>query len=228
MNLYFLVEGKRTEKKIYPNWLSILLPEITRVGFFDDVDSHNYKLFSGDGFPHLLHNHLKASIEDVNESGNYDYLIICLDSDDSTVNERIEEIKDFMDIHKIKLENHTQLRIIVQQKCIESWLLGNRKVFKKNPQSESLTELIQFFDVSLNDPELMNKPENFVGSIADYHFGYLRDMLETRNISYTKRQPRDVIEKHYLDELIQRTEETNHLKTFQYFIEFCKELKTKL
>lgn len=228
MNLYFLVEGKRTEKKIYPKWLSILLPELTKVGFFDDVVSHNYKLFSGDGFPHLLHNHLKSSIEDVNDSGNYDYFIICLDSDDSTVNERIEEIEKFMDEHKVKLKKQTQLKIIVQQKCIESWLLGNRKIFKKNPQSENLLESIQFFDVSLNDPELMTKPESFVGSTADYHFGYLRDMLETRNVSYTKRHPRDVVEKHYLEELIHRSEETDHLKTFQYFIEFCKELKSKL
>lgn len=228
MNLYFLVEGKQTEKKIYPKWLSILLPEITKVGFFDDVESYNYKLFSGDGFPHLLHNHLKASIEDVNDSGSYDYFVICLDSDDFSVSERVLEITDFMEEQNLVLENSTQLKIIVQQKCIESWLLGNRKIFKQNPQNEDLLDSIKFFDVSTNDPEIMEKPDNFVGTTADFHFSYLRNMLKVRNISYTKRYPRDVIEKHYLEELIQRTNESNHLKTFRYFIDFCSELKDRL
>jgi len=56
MNVYFLVEGRRTEKKIYPKWLSHLVPELTKVDFFEDVKEFNYKLFSGFGFPHLLHN----------------------------------------------------------------------------------------------------------------------------------------------------------------------------
>ncbi len=30
MNLYFIVEGK-TEQKVYPSWLSYLLPELQRV-----------------------------------------------------------------------------------------------------------------------------------------------------------------------------------------------------
>jgi hypothetical protein len=34
MNLYFLVEGQSTEKKVYPAWLSHLLLELNRV--------HNY------------------------------------------------------------------------------------------------------------------------------------------------------------------------------------------
>lgn len=28
MNIYFLVEGKRTEMKVYPKWLSILIPNL--------------------------------------------------------------------------------------------------------------------------------------------------------------------------------------------------------
>ena len=31
MNLYFLVEGRRTESKVYPRWLSYLLPEYRQV-----------------------------------------------------------------------------------------------------------------------------------------------------------------------------------------------------
>lgn len=228
MNIYFLVEGKQTEKKVYPKWLSILLPEITQVNFFDDVTKLNYKLFSGNGFPHLLHNHLQASIEDINAAGNYDYFVICIDSDEFTVQERIEEITEFMLSNNLKLLPKTKLKIIVQQKCLESWLLGNRKIFKNNPQNQTLMDSIQFYDVSKNDPERMHKPEQYVGSVADFHFGYLRDMLRERNISYTKRFPRDVVEVHYLNELILRSEEIEELQTFKHFVDFCKELKTKV
>ena len=30
MNLYFIVEGRRTEKKVYPEWLNFLIPELKR------------------------------------------------------------------------------------------------------------------------------------------------------------------------------------------------------
>lgn len=228
MNVYFLVEGKQTEKKVYPEWLSILLPEIKQVGFFEEVVELNYKLFSGNGFPHLLHNHLQASVEDVNSAGNYDYFVICLDSDEFSVAERIDEIHEFMDNHNLKLSPQTKLKVIVQQRCIESWLLGNRRIFKNNPQGQSLIDSINFYDVSKDDPEQMGKPQNYIGSTSDFHFGYLRDMLKERNISYTKRFPRDVIEEHYLNELILRSKQTQHLQTFKQFIDFCTELKEQL
>ena len=44
MNLYILVEGKNTEKKIYPSWLSYLLPQLKRVNFYDQVDKNSYFL----------------------------------------------------------------------------------------------------------------------------------------------------------------------------------------
>lgn len=37
MNIYFLVEGKRTERKVYPAWLAYLLPELQRVQSYDEV-----------------------------------------------------------------------------------------------------------------------------------------------------------------------------------------------
>jgi hypothetical protein len=42
MNLYFLVEGQSTEKKVYPAWLSHLLPELNRVNNYDEVDTNNF------------------------------------------------------------------------------------------------------------------------------------------------------------------------------------------
>jgi hypothetical protein len=54
MNIYFLVEGRRTEKKVYPKWISILLPELSEVKNVFLVRNNNYLVFSGNGFPSLL------------------------------------------------------------------------------------------------------------------------------------------------------------------------------
>jgi len=122
MNIYFLVEGKRTEMKVYPEWLSILAPELIRVKSFDEVDKNNYYIFSGEGFPSLLHNHLINSIEDVNSTGKYDYFVICLDSDDESIENRKNQVLDFISDNQLELIN-TGLKIIIQNKCIETWFL---------------------------------------------------------------------------------------------------------
>jgi hypothetical protein len=51
MNVYFLVEGKRTEKKVYPLWLSHLVPELRKMQWYHQVVKNNYCVFSGNGFP---------------------------------------------------------------------------------------------------------------------------------------------------------------------------------
>lgn len=229
MNVYFLVEGRRTEKKIYPKWLSHLIPELTKVDFFDDVKEFNYKLFSGFGFPHLLHKHLRSSVEEVNESGNYDYFVICLDADESSVGEMIDEVNNFMEEEGIALIEKTKLVIIVQNKTIESWLLGNQRIYKRNPtKSDTLTQLIAFYNVSTDDPELMLKEDDFEGSVGDFHFLYLREYLRERNISYTKEYPREVTQEYYLNELIKRNTSTSHLASFKYFLDFCKDLRQQI
>ena len=55
MNLYFLVEGKRTENKVYPAWLKHLLPELQQVKNFDEVDKNNFYLFSANGYPSIIY-----------------------------------------------------------------------------------------------------------------------------------------------------------------------------
>lgn len=226
MNVYFLVEGRRTEKKIYPKWLSYLVPELTKVDFFDEVKEFNYKLFSGYGFPHLLDKHLRSSVEEINLSGNYDYFVICLDADELSVGEMIDEVNNFMKKEGIVLIEKTKLVIIVQNKTIESWLLGNPRIYKRNPtKSGILKQLITFYNVSTHDPELMLKEEDFEGSVGDFHFLYLREYLLERNISYTKEFPREVTQEYYLNELIKRNANTSHLASFKYFLDFCKDLR---
>jgi len=131
MNLYFLVEGV-TERKLYPKWLEHLLPSYIRISDPHDAYRNNYFLISGGGYPSLLDNHLKNSVEDITSSGNYDFFILVLDSDEVTVDERINEVNNRIFNENINLGS-CELKIIVQNKCIETWLLGNRKIFPQNP-----------------------------------------------------------------------------------------------
>lgn len=228
MNIYFLVEGKRTEMKVYPKWLSILIPELSRVQWHHEVTSNNYCIFTGDGFPSLLDNHLKNSIEDINDSGNFNYLVICLDSDDDSIEERKQQVVDFINDENIEINPRTKLVIIVQNKCFETWFLGNTKIFKNNPTSSYLIDCIKHYNVKTDDPELMEKPQDFDQTTAIFHSSYLQEILAERKIKYSKKNPQEVTEKYFLEELIKRNSKTNHLQSFKEFIDFCENIKEEI
>ena len=105
MNLYFIVEGRRTEKKVYPAWIKHLIPELKRVNWAYEATKNNFYLFNGNGFPALLHNHLKNSIEEVNELGIFNYLVLILDVDESSIRGRIKEVSNFIVSNNLSLIN---------------------------------------------------------------------------------------------------------------------------
>jgi hypothetical protein len=223
MNAYLLLEGKRTEMKLYPQWFSILLPHFTRAYTPDEARANNYFLISGEGFPSLLDNHLRNSVLDINNNPHFDYFIIILDSEELTINEKIGEINTF--IHREGIKINCNFRIVVQNRCIESWLLGNKKIFVRNPQSEKLKEYIDFYNVCQKDPELSGKHTDYE-THAQFHYDYLRLIFNERNISYTKKNPHQAGSLPYFNQLIRRIRENNdHLQSFQTFLRICEELR---
>ncbi len=68
MNIYFLVEGQSSEADVYPAWLSYLIPELTRVTYFNEVDHNNYYLFSSNGIPYIEKDIVNAAM-DINDFG---------------------------------------------------------------------------------------------------------------------------------------------------------------
>jgi hypothetical protein len=228
MNIYFLVEGKRTEMKVYPKWLSYLVPELQRSTTFDTVAKNNYFIFSGNGFPSLLDNHLRNCVSDINNVGKYDYFVVCLDADEQSATACKQEILDFIANEKIILNAKTQFEIIVQNKCLETWFLANPKIFKGNPKSDFLRECVEFYNVKKNDPELMEKLPDFEGSTSVFHSIYLQELLAERNVTYSKKNPQSVAEEYFLRELILRNQKTKHIRSFQYFIEFCEQIRAKI
>lgn len=228
MNIYFLVEGKRTEMKVYPKWLSHLVPQLQRVNTHQNVDENNYYIFSGNGFPSLLNNHLRNSIEDINNTKKYDYFVICLDADEQNIQQCKQDILDFMISENLVLNSNIQFEIIVQNKCLETWFLGNPKIFKKNSDNDFLRECVAFYNVKSNDPELMEKIPDFEGSTSIFHSRYLQQLLSERNIRYSKNNPQGVTEEYFLQTLINRNQKTGHIQSFKYFIDFCNKIKTEM
>lgn len=225
MNIYFLVEGKKTEPIVYSQWLKHLLPDDFKpVSLACDADKNNYYLVSGLGMPRLLDIELPKVVLEINELGCYDYLVLIIDADDATTEEITTEIKQFIYDKNIVLNSPCKWLIIAQKYCIETWFLGNRKVYPRNTDNIDFINHALHYNVSQQDPELMQKPNNFTGSTSIYHELYLRKMLATKNIHYSKSSPKEVGEKYYLDELIKRINETPHLSSLKNFFSFCESI----
>ena len=227
MNIYFLVEGRHTEKKLYPRWLQYYIPELKQVKFHDQVEDNNYYLISGNGYPLILNDGIPNAVQKIQETGKYDYLVICVDADEDSIDERKKYINDFMSSQEISL-GKTELILIIQNRCIETWLLGNRKIFNsRQPQELPLSDYVNYYDVSENDPELMGKYD--FKNHAKFHEAYLKQIFKAKNISYSKKFPRKTQEKDYFEQLLKRIEDNpKHLPTFRYFIEFCDIIKAQL
>ncbi|MEG3878799.1 hypothetical protein QT972_15580 [Microcoleus sp. herbarium7] len=226
MNLYFLVEGTHSERKVYPAWLAHLLPELQRVDNCDDVNEKNYYLISGEGYP-SLYNFIPPAIAEINSNGKYSYFVVCLDAEENTVAELTTEIDNFLNEQKLKL-NNAELILIFQNRCLESWLLGNRKIYSKNPQDKPLLDYTRYYDVSVNCPENMGRYQEF-NTHAQFHGAYLRALFESKNITYSKKRPGDVLKPFYLEQLLTRIQvHPEQLTTFRQFINFCNIVKSKL
>lgn len=226
MNAYIIVEGDRTETSIYPAWLSIIAPDLQRINDPWQVKENCYYLFSGGGIPNIYH-HTVQSVIDINNinSGDYkfDCLMICLDTEQESREYILEQIDSYLKASNVKPQGF-QIVVFEQKVCMETWFLGNRKIFKSNPQDTDLLRYINYYNVGDNDPELMgNIDKNKFSTIAGFHFKYLKSMLAERNIRYSKNNTEAICKQDYLEELIKRYKETSHLKTFGSWYEFVRD-----
>lgn len=227
MNLYFVVEGEETEMQLYPQWLSYTLPELKKVNTYKEVINNSYYLFCGQGIP-SIYKHTANAIRDINQFGRYDYLVVCLDCDELNPETRKKKLFDYLKSEKVALSASCRLEIVTQNACVETWFLGNRRAFKKNPEGKRFKEFVSFFNVAVDDPENMPK---YIGynQRAHFHQAYLNEMLKEHGLVYRKSNPKVVLGKTYFNELQKRVEdEPEHLNTLRCFFELCEEVKTKI
>ena len=219
MNAYIIVEGSETELSVYPAWLSVLAPRMQRIEDATKVTKNNYYLFSAHGIPSIFKHTANAiaNINAINQSapGKYDYLMVCLDTEEETRDYIEKKIREQVDLLNVGLKD-TQLLIFEQKVCMETWFLGNRKVFKSNPRGKEMI-------VKTNNPEDMDTMDADLYNKAQFHVRYLKRMLEERNMSYSKNNTEVVCSEDYLEELIKRYEETSHISTFGSWYEFVRD-----
>lgn len=106
---------------------------------------------------------------------------------------------------------------------METWFLGNRKVFKQNPQGAEFIRFVHHYNVKQDDPEYMDTIDEDRYNKAQFHVRYLKRMLAERNMLYDKNNTAAVCSKNYLQELINRYEESQHISTFGTWYEFVRE-----
>lgn len=218
MNIYILVEGSRTEPIVYPKLLEFLLPDFKRVDNYKDVVDKNYYLFSANGFPSILDD-LQNAIDEINDFGNYDVLMVCLDQDNYS---RIS-MEDRVNSSIIRPLVNCRLEIILQNKCFETWFLGNRKIVKRHPSSE-FTQYLEFFNVRTSNPEVMGKFVSYENSESQFHAHYLTKMLAERKCYYSKSNPKAICTKSYINEMVNRVKNTADLDTFRKFVNLCESI----
>jgi len=226
LNIYFLVEGQ-TEKKVYAKWLPYLQPNLSQVRFVDEVTENNYFIVTGGGFPDILKKGIENAIKEINEYNNFNYLVLAIDADYKTVDDKLIEIKQRIAPYQAELNPKCQLKIIIQNCCLETWFLGNCNAYPENIEGTDFSSYANFFNVSQHNPELMQVPEKLDCSIASYHESYLKKMLLTNNGQrYSKKMPSAVCTPDYINALQSRVNKTTDLPSLKSFFSFCSSLNS--
>lgn len=229
MNLYFLVEGFQTEKRVYSSWIEQVFPTLNKAETLGDVRHNTYRLFSIEGNTDRVDNIQRAlaEIERHNKNaesegrGIFDHLFVCLDAEDAPLALKISQVENLISGRAVPTLCHP----IVHNCCLETWFLGNKAMMKRrNLQNEQLKIWKEFYDVSTDCPELMGKPDDYRRSKAWFHHDYLKVMLKERNVNYSKKSPNEVRQKTYFQALIDRYESTGHLDSFGRLINLWRSI----
>ena len=216
MNYLIVVEGASTETKIYPYWIKLLNPELSEVAYITEITENNFYIVSGHGYPQYL-GIIDHAIEDMHSMSHIDKLVIAVDSETLSYQEKFDEIERY--INGRVAPGH--YAIIIQHCCIESWTLGNRLIIKRNPQDRELREFIRFYDVTVNDPEEMESINEDLYNKAQFAYAYFKKSCNDRwkNLTYTKRNPHVVLNEKFFKQMCKRLEETGHIQSFKTFLD---------
>lgn len=229
MNLAFLVEG-RTEFKLYPQWITHLtaLTECT-MGYKGVVDNQ-FTILNVEGYSKMTRE-IPNAIKDIIANPVFDYLVIVIDADNESVMSRETFIQDIINHSDTPaLPTNCQLKIIVQNVCIETWFVGHTDHFKTalNCGDSGIVSFLGQYDTESNDPELMpNYLTHSVRSIGRYHKTYLQKMLKgvNRRWKYEESTAHTIIDTPYFQRLERRLAETpTHLSSFSGMVNFLKSL----
>ena len=215
MNIYIVVEGEVGEKKLYRHWVPLVNPKLNYVHHLSLIAKNNFSILSGGGYPHYF-DIIASAVDDVNSSDNIDRLVISVDSEEFSYKEKSDEILEYISQFDCKSE----IKIIIQHFCLETWALGNMAIIRTNPQLPSLIRYKRFYNVRSKDPELLPAYEPEELNRSQFAEKYLRHALNDkyRNLTYTKSNPTALLHDKYFGRVKERYEESNHIQSFYGFL----------
>jgi predicted ATPase len=223
----FLVEG-RTELNLYPKWIAHFThSRLTKCLQYADVVANQFTIFDVQGISNMSRD-IPMAISSIIANNVFDYLVIVIDGDKEGVASRQRFIESIInDPATPSLPTNCQLKIIVQNVCIETWFTGHTDHFRtaKMCRDSGILSLLNEYNVENNDPELM--PSTHPHSVGTYHAMYLKKMLKGANRTwhYGKSTAHTLIDMPYFQRLEQRLTETpTHLNSFADMVTFLKSL----
>jgi len=230
MNIYVVVEGEVGEKQVYREWIPYVNSALKFSSTLDQVNNNNFFIMHGGGYPqyftviqNAINDVLSISLDGINRL--FDRLVVSTDAEENSYEEKFQEIKEFIESN---LENkkikYLDCKIIIQNFCLETWGLGNRKIISQSNKSDELKKLTKKFNVSKKDPELLTLDHKETLTRAQYAEKYLRAALlsKHKNLTYNKSNPQALLNKKYFDQLKSRLHDTKHILSFQGFLDAFK------
>ena len=240
MNYYFLLEDSKSFIKILPKWLEYLGFGCTRVPDISQVETNNYILQSGQGVIQLVTKALFDTIDTIQQYPNkIDKLVVVLDAESETVSSRKQQVIDKISEKYIISNLCFDIEIFVCNCCIETWLLGRKGMYPQPLEVIPSAKNYQYFckhfkthyhhyNIETEDPELMLLPNGSPETKAHYHFSYFHDLClynyltQKESLRYSKSKPQPAMERTFFDGLMERINNTTHLKSLKEFIDFLK------
>lgn len=218
MNLYFVVEGATCEPAVYKKWVPLINADLKYVTQPQLVATDNFCIVSGGGYPNYL-DIIRDSAEDYIALGGFDRLVICIDSEDLTYEEKLTEVEKIL----IPYRDNIDYRIVVQHNCFESWALGNRSIGPRNPSNERLRLYRKEYDVAKLDPAELPSLDPGRFNRSQFAELYLRLLLNDRNrgITYSKNNPSHIAHPKYFAQLKNRLFDTGHISSFNTLLTAC-------
>ena len=97
----------------------------------------------------------------------------------------------------------------------------------RNTTDSALSEYINYYDVTTEDPQLMGHfSERF--NHAKFHAEYANKALRAKRIRYTKSNCGDVATAQYFEQIVNRVQDTAHLAQFKLLLDTLMTIRNKL
>jgi hypothetical protein len=224
VNIYVVLEGELGAKKVYSHWIPLVNPGLTLAPRIDNVTANNFYVEAGGGFPFIFQV-IEGAIENVatirkNGDRIFDRLVVALDSEEATFQEKYQEISDYVQPLILGFCPTIEFRLIIQHFCFEAWALGNRRLVKGNIHNQQLLKYRRLFNVGTKDPELL--PPNQAEGLNRAQFAdkLLRLFFNEkfRNLTYSKNEPTPLCHDGYFNQLKNRLNDTGHIGSFTGFL----------